>query len=134
MSKSIHYDYYGKAFHYNQLCIAIMSERQKGLPISENTAFALLNSDFKGPQCVFENHGQDTRFIGPLDVAQTVMANYGTGGNNQPFVVSEQKAYGICSDKSNSMLSDNPSSGIYEAETSRTIDQTGGNPACNHYP
>jgi len=30
----------------NQLCIAIMSERQKGLPISENIAFALLNSDF----------------------------------------------------------------------------------------
>jgi len=87
--------------------------------------------DFKGPQCVFENHGQDTRFIGPLDVAQTVMANYGTGGNNQPFVVSSQKAYGICSDKSNSMLSDNPHSGVYEAETSRTIDQTGGNPACN---
>ncbi|WP_010244638.1 DNA cytosine methyltransferase [Acetivibrio cellulolyticus] len=41
------------------------------------------------------------------------------------------KAYGICSDKSNSMLSDNPNSGIYEADTSRTLDGTGGNPACN---
>jgi len=115
----------------NRLCIAVMNERQQGLPVSENIAHTLLTSDFKGPQCVFENHGQDTRFIGPLDVAQTVMANYGTGGNNQPFVVSEKKAYGICSDKSNSMLSDNPHSGVYETETSRTIDQAGGNPACN---
>jgi DNA (cytosine-5)-methyltransferase 1 len=40
-------------------------------------------------------------------------------------------AYGICSDKSNSMLSDNPHSGIYEAKTSRTLDANGGNPGCN---
>ena len=39
--------------------------------------------------------------------------------------------YGICSDSSNSMKSDNPNSGIYEAETSKTLDLTGGNPACN---
>lgn len=36
---------------------------------------------------VFENHGNDTRYIGPVTVAQTVSATYGTGGNNQPFVV-----------------------------------------------
>lgn len=41
------------------------------------------------------------------------------------------KAYGICSYASNSMKSDNPHSGIYEAETSRTIDLNGGSPACN---
>lgn len=41
------------------------------------------------------------------------------------------KAYGICSDASNSMRSDNPSSGIYEADTSRTLDGNGGNPSCN---
>jgi len=40
-------------------------------------------------------------------------------------------AYGICSDKSNSMLSGNPNSGIYEAKTSRTLDANGGNPGCN---
>jgi hypothetical protein len=39
--------------------------------------------------------------------------------------------YGICSDKSNSMLSGNPHSGIYEADTSRILDNNGGNPACN---
>lgn len=41
------------------------------------------------------------------------------------------QAYGICSDKSNAMLSDNPHSGFYEADTSRTLDANGGNPGCN---
>jgi len=41
------------------------------------------------------------------------------------------QAYGICSKESNAMKSDNPHSGIYEADTSRTIDGNGGNPGCN---
>ena len=36
---------------------------------------------------VYENHSQDTRYTGPLDTAPTVSSTYGTGGNNQPFVV-----------------------------------------------
>ncbi len=40
-------------------------------------------------------------------------------------------AYGICSYASNSMKSDNPHSGIYEATSARTLDLNGGNPACN---
>lgn len=120
------------------------------------------------PATVYENHGQDTRFTDAGDVAPTVLSTYGTGGNNQPFVVGTPKtlkirsgcegggkgalvqedlsatlgcnndqtlfvstAFGICSDKSNSMLSDNPHSGIYEADTSRTLDANGGNPGCN---
>ena len=39
--------------------------------------------------------------------------------------------FGICSKESNSMKSDNPHSGIYEADTSRTLDGNGGNPSCN---
>jgi site-specific DNA-cytosine methylase len=39
--------------------------------------------------------------------------------------------YGISSYNSNAMKSDNPNSGIYEAETSKTLDLNGGNPACN---
>ena len=166
---------------------------------------------------MFENHSQDTRYTGPVEVAPTVSANYGMGGNNQPFVVDEgsvpltlkirsgcegggkgaliqegqsatlstvndqsvfvpfrkgtrphnkdegQKweqaetantlntfdtgenrcnelavkanvapvAYGICSQASNAMQSDNPHSGIYEADTARTLDAGGGNPTCN---
>ncbi|MCD8299699.1 MAG: DNA cytosine methyltransferase, partial [Clostridiales bacterium] len=118
---------------------------------------------------MFENHSQDTRYTGPLDTAPTVSSTYGTGGNNQPFVVGDApktlkirsgcegggkgaliqedksatlgcnndqtvfvpQAYGISSFKSNGMLSDNPHAGIYEADTSRTLDAGGGSPACN---
>lgn len=81
---------------------------------------------------VFSNHGQDTRFKGPVEVAETVSATYGTGGNNQPFVVEHfHKAYGICGKYSNSMLSDNPNSGFYEADTARTIDTSNQSPCKN---
>ncbi|MCD8013325.1 MAG: DNA cytosine methyltransferase [Lachnospiraceae bacterium] len=162
---------------------------------------------------MYENHSQDTRYTGPLDVAPTVSSTYGTGGNNQPFVTEEvmalrmragkdgggkgalvqtdvsgtlgcsndqsvfvpetaescywdggqtagtltdknargvqrmpdkqnfncvleadepkQTVFGISSYKSHAMLSDNPHAGIYEAETSRTLDAAGGNPGCN---
>ena len=36
---------------------------------------------------VFENRRRDARYKGPVDVSQTVMANFGTGGNNTPLVV-----------------------------------------------
>ena len=39
--------------------------------------------------------------------------------------------YGISPYESNAMKSSNPYSGIYEADTSRTLDLNGGNPACN---
>ena len=51
-------------------------------------------------------------------------------GGNKPAVVAPV-AYGICSYTSNSMMSGNPHSWIYEADTSRTLDLNGGNPACN---
>lgn len=41
------------------------------------------------------------------------------------------KAYVIGSYHSGGMLSDNPKSGFYEADTSRTLDLNGGNPCCN---
>ena len=50
---------------------------------------------------------------------------------NNDQTLFEPKAYGICSKDSNAMKSSNPHSGIYEADTSRTIDTSGGNPACN---
>ena len=39
--------------------------------------------------------------------------------------------YGISAYESNAMKSSNPHSGIYEADTSRTLDGNGGNSACN---
>lgn len=69
----------------------VMNEREHAGTILENMANTLMATDYKGTQCVFENHSQDTRYTGPLDVAQTVSATYGKGGNNQPFVVSEDE-------------------------------------------
>ena len=40
-------------------------------------------------------------------------------------------AYGISPFDSNAMKSPNPNAGIYEADTSRTLDLNGGTPACN---
>lgn len=127
-----------------------------------------LRAESHHPPLVFENHSQDARYTGPQDTAQTVLATFGTGGNNQPFVLETPKtlkirsgcegggkgaliqdnksatlssnndqtlfipkAYGICSKDSNSMKSDNPNSGCYEADTSRCLDANGGNPSCN---
>lgn len=84
------------------------------------------------PAAVYENHGQDTRFKGSFNTAMTIITTYNTGGNapdsNQGGVA---VVYGICSKDSNSMKSDNPHSGFYEADTSRCLDANGGNPACN---
>jgi len=128
-----------------------------------------LRAESHHPPLVFENHSQDCRYKELGDVCQTVLSTFGTGGNNQPFVVGDTpktlkirsgcegggkgaliqddksatlscnndqtvfvpKAYGICSKDSNAMKSDNPHSGIYNADTSRTIDANGGNPSCN---
>lgn len=82
--------------------------------------------DYKDPQVICFEPGAASRVGGHVDedgIAYSVRAN---AGDNQQAVV-----YGICSDGSNSMKSSNPHSGIYEADTSRTLDLNGGNPTCN---
>lgn len=37
---------------------------------------------------LYENHGQDVRYKGPLEISPTLSQTLGMGGNNQPFVVS----------------------------------------------
>ena len=54
-----------------------------------------------------------------------------TLGCNNDQTVFVPKVYGICSKQSHAMLSDNPHSGFYEADTSRCLDRSGGNPTCN---
>ena len=72
---------------------------------------------------MFENHSQDTRYTGPLDTSQTVLATFGTGGNNQPLVVQEPKTYDV---RFTSEGTRNARQNCYETDTARTID-TGGN-------
>ena len=137
------------------------------MDVTENET-STLRAEGRHPPLVFENHSQDTRYKGPIDVAQTVLSTFGGGGKNQPFVLETPKTlkiragcegggkgaliqnnksatlgtsndqvlfvptvYALCSKNSNSMKSNNPQSGIYEADTSRTLDKNGGNPACN---
>ena len=50
---------------------------------------------------------------------------------NNDQAVFVPKTYSICSFASNAMKSDNPHSGINEADTARTLDCNGGNPSCN---
>ena len=54
-----------------------------------------------------------------------------TLGCNNDQTVFVPTAFGICSKDSNAMKSDNPNSGFYEADSSRTLDGNGGNPSCN---
>lgn len=64
---------------------------------------------------------------GPL-VQEEKSATLATGNDQTLF---QPQAYGISSDQSHAMLSENPHAGIYEAKTSRTLDQSCGHPGCN---
>ena len=144
------------------------SAKARGIGYEEEKSPTLRAGIVPAALSCYENHSQDTRYRGPLEVAPTVSATYGSGGNNQPFVVNAPvtlkirsgcegggkgaiwqedksatlscnndqtlfapKAYGISAFESNAMKSDNPHSGVYEADTSRTLDCGGGSPACN---
>ena len=80
------------------------------------------------PAAVFENHSQDSRYTGPHDVSQTVLSTFGTGGNNQPFVVEDKKAFDV---RLTSLGTRNIRANIYETDTARTIDTGGNSPANN---
>ena len=78
------------------------------------------------PGVAIEFNPTDSRIkIREDGVCQTLLSRMGTGGNQVPLV------FGISADQSNAMLSENPHAGIYEADTSRTLDCNGGSPACN---
>ena len=74
------------------------------------------------PAAVYENHSMDTRYRELGDVAPTVSATYGMGGNNQPFVV--EKTYDV---RFTSEGTKNARQNVYETDTARTVD-TGGIP------
>ena len=126
----------------------------------DGVAFSLRSRDYKDPQsvCCFEP-GAASRVGGHVyeDISGTVRANAGDnqqavcygidqqGGKGMagyaedvsPTMASDSHGtphavcYGISPYDSNGMKSDNPHAGIYKAETARTLDPNGGNPACN---
>ena len=98
------------------------SAKARGIGYEEETSPTLRAGTI--PATVYENHSQDTRYTGPLDVAPTVSSTYGMGGNNQPFVVTKETR---CFDvRFTSEGTKNARHNCYETTTSRTID-TGGN-------
>lgn len=65
---------------------------------------------------VYENHSQDTRFTELSNVAPTVLSTYGTGGNNQPFVVD---TYDV---RLTSEGAKESRANVYETDVSRSLD------------
>ena len=58
-------------------------------------------------------------------------ATLATSNDQTLFQPAERMAFGISSDQSHAMLSDNPHAGIYEAKTSRTLDNNCNHPGCH---
>lgn len=109
-------------------CWCVNPQASSGITVTRDVTATLVAQDHGHHPAVlmFGNHPQDARCDGPLAVAHTVSAQYGTGGNNQPLVV-----FSIGGFNSLAWLSDNPRAGIYEADTARTLDQSGGNPTAH---
>ena len=80
----------------------------------------------KTEQCLTAWDCQSKRIFGTEGESPTLQGGVG-GGVNNPAVF----CYGISAYESNAMKSNNPKSGVYVADTSRTLDLNGGNPACN---
>ena len=98
----------------------------KGALIQEDKSATLsCNND----QTLFEPCSWDGSQTAPTLTAHNAGGNQRMPDKNHFNCVLQ--AFGICSKDSNSMKSDNPNSGIYKADTSRTLDANGGNPGCN---
>ena len=98
----------------------------KGALIQENKSATLsCNND----QTLFEPCGWDGGQVSPTLTKQNAGGNQRMPDKDNFTCVLQP--FGISSKDSNAMKSDNPHSGIYEAETARTLDGNGGNPSCN---
>lgn len=58
---------------------------------SEDVTGTLRAQEHGHQPLIFDNHAQDSRFTGPVEVSQTVSAGFGMGGNNQPLVMATQQ-------------------------------------------
>ena len=98
----------------------------KGALIQEDKSATLsCNND----QTLFEPCNWDGKQTAPTLTAHNAGGNQRMPDKNHFNCVLQ--AFGICSKDSNAMKSENPNSGIYKADTSRTLDANGGNPGCN---
>lgn len=111
------------------LLLKIRSGREgggKGPLIQEDKSATLATGN---DQTLFEPCSWDGSQVSP-----TLTKQNAGGGQRMPDKDNFNcvlQPFGISSKDSNAMKSSNPHSGIYAADTSRTIDTSGGNPACN---
>ena len=76
----------------------IMATQQGGAEIGEGicpTITGAAGSSGNNQPVLFENHGIDARYTGPHEVAPTMSARYGTGGNHVPLVADQPESYCI---------------------------------------
>lgn len=66
------------------------------MDVSENCTGTLRAQEHGHQPLVFENHGQDSRFSGPVSVSPAICAGAGEGGNNLPFAVEQSVAGTLC--------------------------------------
>ena len=75
-----------------------------------------------------DSHGKRA---GKGALVQTELSGTLGVSQDQTLIQTNAEVYGISAQDSNAMKSSNPHSGIYKAETTRTLDNNGGNPSCN---
>ncbi len=89
----------------NDYVICLMDQGGERMDICENISGTLLAHSSSTPPIImatsqgnagnnqpilFDNHGPDTRFTGPVEVVQTITSALGTGGNNTPLAVNRE--------------------------------------------
>ena len=111
----------------------VLASQQGGAEIGDGICLTITGAagtSGNNQPVLFDNHGKDCRYNGPLKIAPTVAATYGTGGNNIPLL-SQPMAFSLDSKDSNSMKSNNPYSGCRQTTVARTIDTSNPDPSKN---
>lgn len=116
--------------HYTEEVSQTLNCMHDPMTILEPRAYQLVGVNSNSMKSSNPNSGcYETEQAGTITTNGCVPNNQ--GGTSVLKPVSASKLYCICSYSSNSMKSSNPHSGVYEAETSRTLDTVScGNPVC----
>ncbi len=112
---------------------------------SQDTRYTELSDAAPTVSATYGMGGNNQPFV--VETPKTLKVRSGCEGGGKGALVQDNKsatlscnndqtvfvptAYGICAKDSNSMKSNNPHSGFYSADTSRTLDENCGNPSCN---
>ena len=120
--------YFREGTHNPVKNICLNDQGGDRMDVHENMSGTITASVGNHPPLVFENHGQDLRYKGPLDVSQTVLSTFGTGGNNQPFVLMDTKCFDV---RITSLNTKNHRANVYETNVARTLSTGQNSPDAN---